>query len=179
MNEKPFKVVYGNYLEPVNFSIKYKLKKLNVIAQRFTQKCEIFTLCMSQCIAALPYLSQRCGINRKFLYSALSSPWDHSKCFALHPLADLFIQYQLNFTLHPLADLFIQYQLNFTLHPLATCSSNTSSTLHFTPWQTPYQLNFTLHPLADLFIQYQLNFSGTHTAVTVYPPSCLCRGTRL
>ena len=52
-----------------------------------------------------------------------SSPWDYSKDFTLHPLADL--------TLHPLADLTLYPLADLTLHPLA---------------------DFTLHPLADLFI---------------------------
>ena len=52
-----------------------------------------------------------------FLYSAVSSPLDYSKCCTLHPLADLFILTPCNVssqldhskccTLHRLADLFI------------------------------------------------------------------------
>ena len=89
----------------------------------------------------------------KFLYSTVSSPWDCSKRFTLHPLADMLLYTSSPgrpVTLH-----FIPWQTcYFTLHPLADMLLYTSSpgrpvTLHFIPWQTCY---FTLHPLADLLL---------------------------
>ena len=110
-----------------------------------------------------------------FLHNTVSSPWNCSKCFTLHPLTDLF---------------------------LYTSPPGRPVPLHFTPWQT---CSFTLHPLTDLFLytsppgrpvplhftpwqtcsfQRHLNFSGKHSGVLhllhenysfIYPPMSIAR----
>ena len=104
-------------------------------------------------LTLLIYTCIRACVKGKLLNSAIPSPWDSSKCFTLHPLADLFIYTSppdrpvplhftpwqtCSFTLQPLADLFIY-----------TSPPGRPVPLHFTPWQT---CSFTLHPLANLFL---------------------------
>ena len=93
----------------------------------------------------------------KVLSSAVSSPWDCSKCFTLHPWQTC------SFTLQPLLHLFL-----YTSPPV------TPVPLHFTPWQTCY---FTLHTLVDLFLYTSphgrlvlLHFTPWHTcSFTLHP----------